>query len=210
MVKVHYFFDPMCGWCYGASELISEIVHADGISLLMHPGGMIKKRAIDPGFRQHILDSDILIASNTGAVFSDAYKQKVKASGDLVLDSYQTTRAILVAEKLGVEPTVMLNAIQKAHYQCGLDVYHIDILTELAKDQGLDEQQWLKSMQDDKGLLAQALQLSHSMMSQLQVQGFPTLIAEIDGKWLRIPHNQFYKNIPQWKEYLRHLNGSVK
>ncbi|MGU3847546.1 DsbA family protein, partial [Vibrio diabolicus] len=22
MVTVHYFFDPMCGWCYGASPLI--------------------------------------------------------------------------------------------------------------------------------------------------------------------------------------------
>ncbi|EOD5239980.1 DsbA family protein, partial [Vibrio parahaemolyticus] len=26
MVTVHYFFDPMCGWCYGASPLIEALM----------------------------------------------------------------------------------------------------------------------------------------------------------------------------------------
>lgn len=26
MVKVHYFFDPLCGWCFGATDRIVDVM----------------------------------------------------------------------------------------------------------------------------------------------------------------------------------------
>lgn len=51
----------------------------------LHPGGMIEKRAIEPEFRQHIINSDARIATETGATFGEAYLQRVKSKMRLFL-----------------------------------------------------------------------------------------------------------------------------
>ncbi|MCV5222232.1 DsbA family protein, partial [Escherichia coli] len=66
MVTVHYFFDPMCGWCYGASPLIEALMDTSQFKVELHPGGMIEKRAIESEFRQHLINSDARIATETG------------------------------------------------------------------------------------------------------------------------------------------------
>ncbi|MEI8633959.1 hypothetical protein P4S72_21550 [Vibrio sp. PP-XX7] len=119
MVKVHYFFDPMCGWCYGATTLVEIIEKLTPFELIYHPGGMIAKQAIASSFRQHILHSDTLIAAQTGAIFGDAYKARLNSTEPFVIDSYLPIRAILVGEEMGITPVITLKAIQQAHYQLG-------------------------------------------------------------------------------------------
>ena len=36
MVKVHYFYDPMCGWCYGAISLVEVLAAHPDIDITMH------------------------------------------------------------------------------------------------------------------------------------------------------------------------------
>lgn len=50
MVTIHYFFDPMCGWCYGASDLIEPLVTSPQFNVVFHPGGMLNQHVIDPNF----------------------------------------------------------------------------------------------------------------------------------------------------------------
>ncbi len=50
MVKVHYFYDPMCGWCYGATALLETLLASDNLELIYHPGGMINRQTISPSF----------------------------------------------------------------------------------------------------------------------------------------------------------------
>ncbi len=57
MVTVHYFFGPMCGWCYGATSLLEAIADRSDIELKLHPGGMMANKAIEADFRQEILVS---------------------------------------------------------------------------------------------------------------------------------------------------------
>ncbi|MBU2236942.1 MAG: DsbA family protein, partial [Gammaproteobacteria bacterium] len=132
MVKVHYFFDPMCGWCYGATALVEILAEVSEFEITYHPGGMIPKRAIDPSFRQHILQADSQIAAMTKAHFGDAYKARVAGAGDFIVDSYSTTRAFLVGQDMGIEAHKMLAAIQKAHYQDGKHLDELNVLADLA------------------------------------------------------------------------------
>lgn len=67
-------FDPMCGWCYGATELLQALLDTAQFELIYHPGGMIQRQEIPPSFRQHIALSDERIASETGAKFGTPYK----------------------------------------------------------------------------------------------------------------------------------------
>lgn len=205
MVKVHYFFDPMCGWCYGATSLIGILAEMTEFEIHYHPGGMIPKRAIDPSFRQHILQADSQIATMTKAHFSDAYKARVANSGEFVLDSYLPTQAFLVGIEMGIEPHIMLKAIQEAHYQEGKELDKSEELQALAITLGINETTWKTKMVDSKALMMEKIKESHTLMSQMQVSGYPTLIIEQDGRLQRLSHSSYYGKPTEWKTYLTSL-----
>ncbi|MBE3751125.1 DsbA family protein [Vibrio parahaemolyticus] len=205
MVTVHYFFDPMCGWCYGASPLIEALMDTSQFKVELHPGGMIEKRAIEPEFRQHIINSDTRIATETGATFGEAYLQRVKSEDAFVLDSYLPTQAILSAEKMGLNPWHMLKAIQSAHYQLGSKVNEASTLKAIAESLGLASDAWEQNMTLSEAELDERIHSSRQLMRQLHVGGYPTLIAEVNGEYLTLPHSTYYDKPAQWKLALQKL-----
>jgi len=205
MVKVHYFFDPMCGWCYGATALVEILAEMSEFEITYHPGGMIPKRAIDPAFRQHILQADGQIAAMTKARFGDVYKARVASNGEFVIDSYLSTRAFLVGIEMGIEPHLMLKAIQQAHYQEGKEINKPEALQALAVTLGLDEVTWKDKMAGSEPVMMKAIQESHRLMGQMQVSGYPTLIIEKNGQLMPLAHSYYYGQPVEWKAYLTTL-----
>ena len=202
MVKVHYFFDPMCGWCYAASSLTAVLAQMPEVEMVYHPGGMIPKRAIDASFRQHILQADSQIATMTKVHFGDAYKARVAGAGDFIVDSYSTTRAFLVGQEMGIEAHKMLAAIQKAHYQDGKPLDKLDVLAELAVSLGLDKTAWNEKMAKSEATLTHKLTESHQLMEQMKVSGYPTFILEKGDRLMRLPHSSYYGKALEWTDYL--------
>lgn len=39
-ITVNYLFDPLCGWCYGASSVVSRIQAEPGLKLHLMPAGL--------------------------------------------------------------------------------------------------------------------------------------------------------------------------
>ena len=205
MVNVHYFFDPMCGWCYGASSLIEVLANMSEFEIIYHPGGMIPKRAIDPSFRQHILQADEQIASMTKAHFGDAYKARVTSADEFIVDSYTTTRAFLVGQEMGVAAHKMLEIIQKSHYQEGQHLDQLDTVEKLAVSMGLDAITWNEKIAGSEAKMMGQIQESHELMSQMKVSGYPTLIIEKDGVLKTVSHSPYYGKPNEWKAYLTSL-----
>lgn len=202
MVRVHYFFDPMCGWCYGASPLIEVLANHPEFEIIYHPGGMIPKRAIDSSFRQHIVQSDEQITAMTKVPFGKAYKARVLASDEFVIDSYGPTRAFFVGQEMGIEAHKMLAALQIAHYQDGKHLEQLDVLANLAVSLGLDKTTWEEKMAQSESNMLKQVKQSHQLMAKMQVSGYPTLIVEKDGKLQRLAHSYYYGKTLEWKNYL--------
>jgi putative protein-disulfide isomerase len=205
MVKVHYFFDPMCGWCYGASSLIAVLADMPEFEVVYHPGGMIPKRAIDPSFRHHILQADKQIADRTQVHFGEAYKARVAGEGEFVIDSYLPTQAFLVGIEMGIAPHLMLKAIQAAHYQDGRELDKPEALQTLAVSLGLDEATWQAKMASSAAVMMSEIERSHELMGPLQVNGYPTILIEKKGKLQRLTHSAYYGKPDEWKGYLSTL-----
>ncbi|MFS8609698.1 MAG: DsbA family protein, partial [Gammaproteobacteria bacterium] len=36
---LHYIYDPLCGWCYGAEPLAAAARDVEGLDFRMHAGG---------------------------------------------------------------------------------------------------------------------------------------------------------------------------
>lgn len=204
MTNIHYFYDPMCGWCYGATSLVQAIEENPSMKLIYHPGGMIEKSSLSRQFKQHIMTADPRIAALTGVEFGESYITRLRDNKEFIVDSYLPTKAILVAESLGVSCFKALKAIQHAHYVQGLEVYKLEELQNILSQFNIDMSVWLELMNSDSSntLLEENIVHSHSLMQTLAVSGYPTIIAEHEGSLVKLPHEQYYGNLSGWKNLL--------
>jgi protein-disulfide isomerase-like protein with CxxC motif len=63
---LHYIFDPLCGWCYGAAPLVQAARALAGIDVAFHAGGILtgsNRRQITPQWRNYVLPHDRRIAA---------------------------------------------------------------------------------------------------------------------------------------------------
>ena len=70
-MRLHYIFDPYCGWCYAISPLLAA-ARAAGVEVVLHGGGMLSgqaRLAVSPALRDYVLSHDERIASLTGLPF---------------------------------------------------------------------------------------------------------------------------------------------
>jgi putative protein-disulfide isomerase len=137
-----YLFDPLCGWCYGASAGIATLADQAGVTVEPLPGGLFAgdgARALGGDMRDHILASDRRIAASTGAVFGAPYRDRIVRGASLTLDSGPATLALTaVAQTTPNRELDALREIQRARYIDGRDIADVFVLIELLVDAGLD------------------------------------------------------------------------
>ncbi|USD31219.1 MULTISPECIES: DsbA family protein [Vibrio] len=210
MVKVHVFYDPMCGWCYGATPLMEMIENHAHFDLCLHPGGMVSYRSVKPDFRQHILHSDKHISERTDAKFGESYLSKVASNKEFILDSFLPTRAILLAESLGISSLKSLKEIQRAHYFDGSDITQPAILAKVMQNLGGNLVEWHQALANQEQPEIAKIKASKQLMKALNVTSYPTFVAESDGQYISLQHSDYYGNPALWLQHLEHklLNGT--
>lgn len=181
---LHYIFDPLCGWCYGAAPLVDAALTVPGISVQWHGGGMLTgehRRSITPDWRGHVISSDQRIAEMTGQPFGRGYLNGLLNDIGAPLDSEPPTTALLVAEELAGKGLEMLHAQQKAHYVDGKRISEPAVLRELAEEIGLDATDFEAAYARLSGAATQKhMTQSRQLLAMVQGQGFPTLALEFD------------------------------
>ncbi|WP_159875281.1 DsbA family protein [Aquitalea denitrificans] len=186
---LHYFYDPLCGWCYAASPLLQAAAALPGLNLALHAGGMMsgsRRQAVTPALRDYVMPHDQRIASITGLLFGDAYFDGLLRDGSAIFDSTPPIAAILAAEKLGLVALAMLSALQRAHYQRGLRIADTLVLRMIAQEQGLDPAGFAVELERQLSLAELHIQDSRHLMQQYGMQGFPSLLLERDGQLQRV------------------------
>ena len=71
---VTYLFDPLCGWCYGASPVIQQLGQQPNIPLALSATGLFAGggRTMDAAFADYAWSNDQRIAKPTGQRFVHA------------------------------------------------------------------------------------------------------------------------------------------
>lgn len=181
---LHYIYDPLCGWCYGAAPLIKAARSVPGLRLALHGGGMLSgnnRRSITPDWRAYVLPHDARIAQMTGQPFGDAYRDGLLSDLGAVLDSSPPITAILTAEAINGQGADMLQAVQHAHYVDGLRIAELPVLLVLARQLGLDGAAFEASYQALAGEpTTRHIAESRALLAQIGGQGFPTFALD-DG-----------------------------
>ena len=199
---LHYLYDPLCGWCYGAEPLAKAAEQMVGLNLRLHAGALWPEPTQLPeNMRLYIQQADARIAQMSGQPFGDAYLNHLLLDPALVLESRPVIAAVLAAQQLDATKMLpMLRGIQHAHYEQGRHVVQEATLVDIAKNVGLDATAFaaaLRSVPVDRHIAE-----SRELMGNIGAQGFPTFVLQIGDDWLAVPHGRFAATPAKFAEWL--------
>lgn len=185
---ITYLFDPLCGWCYGASPVIEKLFALPDYSVELAPTGLFAgkgARAMDANFAAFAWANDQRIHSATGQPFSDAYRQKVLNGSKQAFDSGPATLALTAAAITApARELEALGAIQKLRYVAGGNNTDLEALSRLFHELNLHDAADLLTAPDD-ALIAttqRRMEAGRDHMRQFNATGVPTLIVSSGQK----------------------------
>jgi putative protein-disulfide isomerase len=216
---LHYIFDPLCGWCYGASPLIETARKVNGLDIALHAGGLMTgsdRQPVTERLRNYVMEHDQRIGALTGQAFDDAYLNGLLRDTGAVLDSEPPIEAILAADLLDGRGLDMLRRIQRAHYVEGRRVADRGVLIGLAADIGLPEATFKPMLEKVAGpTAAKHIAASRDLLRRVGGQGFPTFAFDAGRGLETLDTARYFGRVPAWQEALvervsvRQASGSV-
>jgi putative protein-disulfide isomerase len=184
--QITYLFDPLCGWCYGASPLLAQLAALPNLIVTLAPTGLFSgtgARVVDEHFANFAWSNDVRIASLTGQQFTEDYRVKVLGSGGL-LNSGPATLAVTAVSLTDPSREIdALRLIQEARYVAGRDITDLSELRAILEGADLIAAAARLATPDVELLAAnrKRVERSRSLMEEFQAGGVPALIVD-DGE----------------------------
>lgn len=186
-IQVRYFFDPLCGWCYGAAPALKVLQAQPDVALTLQPVGLFADEAarpMDGGMAAYAWANDQRIQALTGQVFSPAYRDQVLGDATHLFDSGPASRALSAVQLTAPGRELdTLHALQHARYVDGLATSDTAVVAGLLDGLGLRAAAQALQAQE-AGLVAHArerMQKARSAWQQLGLQGVPALQVQAAG-----------------------------
>lgn len=202
---LHYIYDPLCGWCYGAAPLVAAA--RDLVTVRLHGGGMMagpKRRRITAQFRSYVAHHDQRIAQLSGQRFGERYTEDLLGDTSVVLDSEPPISAVLAADQMDAKGLDMLVSLQVAHYVEGRRIADRTTLISVAAELGIDVPAFEKTLAQVEGEITQRhMSDSRALLARAGAQGFPTFALETDGRLNVIDVSAHFGHPQQWAAWLR-------
>ncbi|WP_231879286.1 DsbA family protein [Collimonas arenae] len=196
----------MCGWCYGAAPLLQAARQIDGLSIVLHGGGMMtgsNRRQVSAALRNYVMQHDHRIAAMTGQVFGDDYFNGLLLDTTATFDSEPPITAILAADAVSGQGLELLERIQQAHYVEGRRVADLAVLRDLAVAVGMEPTQFDRAFAELSGATTQAhIARSRSLLTQVGGQGFPTFALQRGERIEVLDTGRFLGQTEAWKAVL--------
>jgi putative protein-disulfide isomerase len=196
---VTYLFDPLCGWCYGASPVVQQLGQQPNIQLELAPSGLFAGggRTMDAAFADYAWSNDLRIAKLTGQRFTEDYRQNVLGRLGSRFDSAAATLALTAVSLTAPQRELeALKALQEARYVQGLDTCDVSVVGTLLRDLGLAVAADRFAASDAELLAANSarIQKARGLMQTFGAQGVPALMVT-DGRGSRLlSGNALYGN----------------
>ena len=204
-MKIYYLFDPLCGWCYGASATLQKLNEIYPLTLT--PTGLFYQsgRKMDADFARYAWSNDQRIEKLTGQPFSQAYLENV-LQGEGEFDSANSLLALTAVQQIAQEQElVVLSALQTARYVDGLDYADLAVVEQVLHKLNLSQAVPLLSEQSSQTALEQRLQFGQQLAHHCGVHGVPQLIVEKDERLHIVPSRLLYGDIQGLDGYLKRL-----
>ena len=174
-----YIGDPMCSWCYGFGPELDKIKEAfpnTPMEMVMgglRAGGTEKIADLKDFLYQHWLD-----VQNTSGV---KINFNILRKGEILYDTEPACRAVIIAGNMNPEIKYdFFKEVQKSFYLYNDLPNEEDTYVQIAAKLGLDPEIFHKNFRNRQSSMN--AYSDFDLATAMGVQGFPTLIAKIEGK----------------------------
>ncbi|MCZ0736446.1 DsbA family protein [Phreatobacter sp. AB_2022a] len=197
-ITVTYLFDPLCGWCYGASPVIRQLARAPGIAVVPAPTGLFSgagARPMDADFAAYAWSNDQRIAQLTGQPFSEAYRLKVLNAPGQRFDSTAATAGLAAVHLSRPEAELdALAALQSARYDGGRDIVSAAGVATILREAGLAEaaDRLAAAAPALVDAVRQRTGAAQRMMAAFGARGVPALVAGTGGNQRLLGSNALF------------------
>lgn len=203
---LHYLYDPLCGWCYGATPLVTAARAMPGLRVALHGGGMMSganRQPVSEALRNYVLPHDHRIAALTGQAFGSAYFDGLLRDTGAVFDSTPPITAILAAEALAGRGADLLQRLQIAHYVEGRRIADTEVLGQLAAEIGLDPATFAAELTRLEGETTQThIAESRHLLGRVGGRGFPTFVLQQGDTLTLLDAGRFFGQPEAWRARL--------
>ncbi|MGF6491432.1 DsbA family protein [Pseudomonas frederiksbergensis] len=200
---LHYIYDPLCGWCYGAKPLVQAAQAV--LPVIAHGGGMMtgaNRQTVSPQLRNYVMPHDRRIAEYTGQPFGEAYFEGLLRDETAVFDSAPPIAAVLAAEQIAGRGLALLGRLQTAHYVEGRRIADNTVLLELAAQTGLEPEAFQQAF--DEAATERHIKDSRALLTKVGGQGFPTFALEQDGQFTLVDIGPWLGKPQAFAQWLSH------
>ena len=182
--KIFYFYDALCGWCYGFSPVIRRLHRHFGqaIDFQVFSGGMVRGDRVGPigEMAPYIRDACQKVEERTGITFGEPFLKQLDG-GNAIFSSLPPAIALLVFRRERPEDTVPFAAdLQAAIYRDGMPPTRVQAYGPLVEPFGLDGEAFVEAMTREEHLRAAKQEFEEC--ARLGISGFPTLILHHEGR----------------------------
>lgn len=184
--KLIYFYDALCGWCFGFSPVIQKIYqdNKDKYDFQIISGGMMTGERVGSinQIAPYIKTAYKRVEELSGVKFGEKYLNETLAEGTSVLNSLRPAIALSIVKALKPEQAFeCAKLLHETIYVDGLGVDTDEFYSALAEKIFFDKEEFLKLMAFEEYL--KLAEEDFMITKDFGINGFPTLVAEKNEKF---------------------------
>lgn len=179
--KLLYFYDPLCGWCFGFSPVIKKLEKEfqEQIDFEAISGGMVLGDRVKPlsEMKDYLKEAMPRLEEMTGVKFGEPYLE-ILEEGSLMLNSERPCIAMTVYKSMSNKSSIeFASALQSTLYEKGINLNELENYKALVEGFGLPWEVFKSKMQDSayKEKTYQEFQIGQ----QMGIGGFPSVVLSI-------------------------------
>ncbi|MFK7950081.1 MAG: DsbA family protein [Saprospiraceae bacterium] len=180
--KIIYFFDTLCGWCYGFSPVIKKIAekYHNEFDFEVISGGMVMGERVQPAsvMADYILKAYKSLENRTGVKFGEPFLDMLR-DGTRIQSSLEPALVMTTFKYYQPKNAIAFaHDLQKLNYVEGANLNDFDSYKDLIESYDLDWQSFKKELQTE--LIRKTTNSDFALSKAYQVSGFPTVFFEND------------------------------
>lgn len=206
-----YYYDALCGWCYGFSPVINRVAeeYNDQLNVKVVSGGLFlgpragKVNDVAPHIKAGAYKS---VEQRTGVKFGEKFLSDLYNNGEITLDSFPLSVALcIVKEHLPQKALEFASSLLKAVYFDGMNPVNLNEYQPYIEEIGLKKELFLQQMGEDK--FREMAIADFKAFQSSQFGGMPSLILEKGDH--SIPISSGYMEYDELKYKLEELLKST-
>lgn len=207
--QILYFFDPLCGWCYGFSKTMLEFYeqHKDKFTFQAIPGGMITGSRVAPyrNMEQYIRGARTRLEEVTGSRLSESYIENV-VSSNILMNSEPPCRALVAFRTFKPKETLpFAHALKQKHFMSGCDYNDVTLYGELAEEFGVAKDHFFERFHEDQ--LKSETHQEFARVNHIGVRGFPTVLLKSAEQYFMITNG--FSTLDTLNDVLKKVQNTV-